>query len=91
MSTPAGPGHRPEIVVPKQEIDNEGRSHSLHETYTDIATRGLIRSVADDPMVALTITVARMFVILALQGGSFDRAIRIDAAGPPLQPRSAVG
>ena len=67
---PVGSTYRPEIVVPAQEIDTAGRSHSLHETYTDVATRGLIRSVADDPMTALTITVARLFVILALQGGS---------------------
>lgn len=73
VGVPDSPGeraYRPEIVVPRQEIDTEGRNHALHETYTDVATRGLIRSVADDPMVALTITVARMFVILALQGGT---------------------
>lgn len=67
---PAVSGHRPEIVVSRQEIDIEGRSHSLHETYTDVATRGLIRSVADDPSVALTVTVARIFVVLALQVGA---------------------
>ena len=67
---PVGPGYRPEIVVPRHEIAVEGRSHSLHETYTDVATRGLIRSLADDPMAALTVTVARLFVILALQGGA---------------------
>ena len=70
LEHPVRPDYRPEIVVPAQEIDTEGRSHTLHGTYTDIATRGLIRSVADDPMAALTITVARMFTILALQGGS---------------------
>lgn len=70
IAHPSGRPYRPEIVVPQHEIDTEGRSHTLHETYTDIATRGLIRTVADDPMAALTITVARMFTILALQGGA---------------------
>ena len=79
---PSGSAYRPEIVVPRHEIDTEGRSHTLHETYTDIATRGLIRSVADDPMVALTITVARMFVVLALQGG-----ISTDQSASTLQSR----
>lgn len=65
---PAAGGHRPEIIVPPQAIDTEGRSHTLHETYTDVATRGLIRSVADDPMAALTVMVARLFAVLALQG-----------------------
>lgn len=65
---PKRPAYRPEIVVPPQEVETEGRSHALHETYTDVATRGLIRGLADDPMTALTITVARMFTLLALQG-----------------------
>ncbi len=65
----SGSLHRPEIVVPRQEFDTGGRGHSLHETYTDMATRGLIRSLADDPNAALTVAVARLFVILALHGG----------------------
>ena len=70
VGRPAGAAHRPEIVVPAHEVDTGGRSHALHATYTHIATRGLIRSVADDPMAALTVAVARMFTILALQGGA---------------------
>lgn len=67
---PNGTTYRPEIVVPRQEVETEGRSHALHETYTDVATRGLIRSLADDLMTALTVTVARMFTVLALQGSA---------------------
>ena len=67
---PSGGPNRPEIVVPPHEVETEGRSHALHETYTDVATRGLIRGLADDPMTALTVTVARMFTLLALQGPS---------------------
>ena len=76
------PAYRPEIVVPPQEVETEGRSHALHETYTDVATRGLIRGLADDPMTALTVTVARMFTLLALQGPA-----SIDQSASTLQGR----
>ena len=79
---PTVASYRPEIQVPAHAIDTKGRSHALHETYTDIATRGLIRSVADDPRAALTITVARMFTILALQGG-----VSTDLSASTLQGR----
>ena len=43
-----------------------GSSHALHETRTDVATRGLIRDLADDPGAALTVLVAQLFKDLAL-------------------------
>jgi ParB family chromosome partitioning protein len=45
----------------------EGSSHVFHETRTDVATRGLIRDLADDPSAALTVLVAQLFKQLALR------------------------
>ena len=47
----------------------------MHETRTDVATRGLIRDLADDPGAALTVLVAQLFKQLALHSaGSLDAA-----------------
>jgi ParB family chromosome partitioning protein len=56
-----------DIDVPRIELQTEVQSHSLVERYTDIATRGLIRSLADDPSAALVLLAARLFVATALQ------------------------
>jgi ParB family chromosome partitioning protein len=48
-------------------VEVEGSSHVFHETRTDVATRGLIRDLADDPSAALTVLVAQLFKQLALQ------------------------
>jgi ParB family chromosome partitioning protein len=48
----------------------EGASHIFHETRTDVATRGLIRDLADNPIAALTALLAQLFKHLALQGGA---------------------
>ncbi len=52
----------PEIEAP--EPDTDGVNHSLHAVRTDVATRGLIRALADDPGAALTALIARFFTIL---------------------------
>jgi ParB family chromosome partitioning protein len=59
----------------------EGSSHVFHETRTDVATRGLIRDLADDPSAALTVLVAQMFKQLALHasGGLESSAAQISA------------
>jgi ParB family chromosome partitioning protein len=59
-----------DIEVPCAEVEVEGASHMLHETRTDVATRGLIRDLADSPGVALTALIAQLFKELALRGGS---------------------
>ena len=59
-----------DVEAPKAEVDMEGVSHVLHETRTDVATRGLIRDLADDPSVALTVLVAQLFKELALHAAS---------------------
>ena len=61
-------GTKAEIEVPTADVPVEGISHALHETRTDLATRGLIRDLADHPGAALTVLVAQMFKHLALQG-----------------------
>jgi ParB family chromosome partitioning protein len=58
------PAARPVVV------EVEGVGHSLHETRTDMATRGLIRDLADHPGAALTVLVAQLFKSLALRGHS---------------------
>ncbi|WP_168075167.1 chromosome partitioning protein ParB [Caulobacter sp. SSI4214] len=71
-------GGRPGVVtndveVPRADVEVEGASHVLHETRTDVATRGLIRDLADDPSAALTVLVAQLFKQLALQSsGALD-------------------
>lgn len=49
----------PEVDAP--EPDTEGVNHALHAVRTDVATRGLIRALADDPSAAFTALIARLF------------------------------
>lgn len=56
-----------EIATPRAVVSVEGVNHSLHETRTDLATRGLIRDLADHPGAALTALLAQMFKLLALK------------------------
>jgi ParB family chromosome partitioning protein len=74
----AGGGFAPEgrygrayddVEVPRADVDVVGASHVLHETRTDVATRGLIRDLADNPGAALTALLAQLFKHLALHGG----------------------
>ncbi|CAN7640922.1 chromosome partitioning protein ParB [Phenylobacterium sp. LjRoot219] len=70
-----------EIAVPDVEVDVEGASHVLHETRTDLATRGLIRDLADDPAAALTALVAELFkqVALSARAGAGGAALSVAA------------
>lgn len=63
-----GGARRAEIEMRPLEISVEGRSHVLHETYTDIATRGLIRDLADNPAAALSALIAQLFKHVGLEG-----------------------
>lgn len=68
----AAPGVKPaRIEVPDIEVDLEGANHVLHETRTDVATRGLIRDLADNPSAALTALIAQLFKHLALRQGAY--------------------
>lgn len=55
----------PQAVAPP--VDTEGVKHGLHAVRTDVATRGLIRALADDPGAALILVVARLFSVLVLR------------------------
>jgi len=67
------------IEVPRVEVDVEGQSNVFHEVQTDVATRGLIRDLADSPSVALTALIAQLFkgVRLATYAYTEDSALAI--------------
>jgi ParB family chromosome partitioning protein len=77
----ADPRRHNDVEVPRADVDVWGATHVFHETRTDVATRGLIRDLADDPTSALTVLVAQLFKTLALQssGGLNAAALQIDA------------
>ena len=54
-------------VAPAPAPDLDGVGHALHAVRTDVATRGLIRALADDPAAALTALIARLFTVLVLR------------------------
>ena len=60
----------PAYVAPEvepAEPETDGVNHALHAVRTDVATRGLIRALADDPGAALTALIARLFTVLVLR------------------------
>lgn len=65
---------RPVVAAPAPlaaapPVDLEGVNHRLHEIRTDVATRGLVRALADEPAAALVAVVARLFAVLVLHQG----------------------
>jgi ParB family chromosome partitioning protein len=80
--TPLPPVYRPpETEAPEPET--EGVTHALHAVRTEVATRGLIRALADDPATALTALIARLFTGLVLRGPGTrpDAALALHATG----------
>ncbi|MBY0395362.1 MAG: chromosome partitioning protein ParB, partial [Thermoleophilia bacterium] len=75
----------PEVEAPEPETD--GVNHALHAVRTDVASRGLIRALADDPGAALVALIARLFTLLVLRVhvARSDSALAILATGfnPP--------
>jgi len=72
---PAPPAYvAPEVEPPPPDTD--GVRHALHAVRTDVATRGLIRALADDPGAALTALIARLFSVVVVRSG----AARSDSA-----------
>ncbi|CAN5255666.1 hypothetical protein BH10PSE1_BH10PSE1_22870 [soil metagenome] len=71
----------PEVDAP--EPDTEGVNHALHAVRTDVATRGLIRALADDPGAALTALIARLFTVLVRRAhvARTDSALAVTASG----------
>jgi len=69
--------------VPREApVSIEARTNGLHERYTDLATRGLIRALADDPSAALDLMVARLFVkiVVAPYSHQLESATTLAAA-----------
>ena len=62
-----------DVEVPQADVEVEGSSHVFHETRTDVATRGLIRDLADDPE----------------RGADGAGGAAVQAAGPALVRRPA--
>lgn len=74
----AAPAYQaPSAPAPDPEV--EGIGHVLHALRTDVATRGLIRAMADDPGVALTALIAGLFGQVALRalGHRSDSALAL--------------
>lgn len=61
---------QPDIEVTDTNVSVGAKSNTLHQRYTDVATRALIRSLADDPATAQILCVARLFAMVALSGSS---------------------
>jgi ParB family chromosome partitioning protein len=70
-------------AVEAADPDTGGVNHALHAVRTDVATRGLIRALADNPGAALTALIARLFSILVLRTriARSDGAVAILATG----------
>lgn len=80
--TTAPPAYAPpEVDVPEPET--EGVNHALHAVRTDVATRSLIRALADDPSAALTALIARLFNVVVRRAhlARSDSALAIVATG----------
>lgn len=69
------------------EPETEGVGHGLHALCTDVATRGLIRALADDPRTALTAVIARLFVEVARPGGRPAGDSALTVTGKAFDPR----
>lgn len=69
----------PEADAP--EPDTDGVNHTLHTVRTDVATRGLIRALADDPGAAFTALIARLFgqVAIRVHGVRSESALALTA------------
>lgn len=77
----AAPTYRaPEADAPEPET--EGVNHALHAVRTDVATRGLIRALADDPGAAFTALIARLFGQVAIRtyGPRSEAALALTAS-----------
>ena len=70
-----------DVEVPKADVEVDGSTHVFHETRTDVATRGLIRDLADDPGAALTVLVAQLFKQLALHSAGSLEAAAVQISG----------
>lgn len=74
----------PDVAPAEVEVDVSGATHALHEARTDLATRGLIRALADAPEAATIALLAHLFQQLALtDAGGGALSIRAVAYARP--------
>ena len=80
------------VVVPEVKVDVAGCSHGLHETQTDVGTRGLIRDLADNPLAAITVLTAQLLKALVLQDAYSEdsSALQVRATGYRRQGAPAI-
>lgn len=69
-------------VGPVTPPETDGVNHALHAIRTDVATRGLIRALADDPATAMTALIAQLFAQIVVHAGGLrpDAALSVHAA-----------
>ncbi len=86
-------GRAAPIEVPRVEVEVQGKSNVFHEVQTDVATRGLIRDLADNPGVALTALIAQLFKGVRLQTWTSAEhdALAIRATPYDQQRRKPIG
>ena len=89
---PGGSRRYETVDVPTVEVDVAGRSHVLHEIQTDVATRGLIRDLADSPLAAITVLAAQLFKALVLQSayGEDSSALQVRSTAYRRQGAPAI-
>lgn len=75
----------PAVEAPVPDV--EGVGHSLHRLRTEVATRGLIRALADDPRTAMTALIVRMFQVVAGGGGHLRADSGLTITGRVFSPR----
>lgn len=75
----AAPTGAPIAAAPDAQLAGVG--HALHAVRTDVATRALVRGLADDPEAALVALAARLFCVVVLRSGCSrgGGALAIDA------------
>ncbi|WP_162998065.1 ParB N-terminal domain-containing protein [Brevundimonas lutea] len=75
----------PTAAAPLPEVDGVG--HGLHALRTEVATRGLIRALADDPRAAMTALIARLFAVVAGPGVRSPSASALTVTAEVFGPR----
>lgn len=75
-------------VVDAAEPETEGVNHALHSVRTDVATRGLIRALADAPDVAVTALIARLFNQLAVRSFGLRSESALSLTASAFKPTS---
>ena len=79
-SLPIPPTQPDPFETPRADVDLDGVGHSLHLRRTDVATRGLVRDLADHPEAAFTLVLAQMFKGIVLRSTRADVSVNACAS-----------